>query len=240
VTVLTTCADAEAAARRTCEEVALELERACAQERAVHVALSGGETPRRAYELLAAEPARWRTAEVWFADERCVAPEHEDSNYRLAAEALLDRAAIPAPRVHRMEGELGPEQGARRYADALRSRLTRDEDGSPVLDVIVLGIGPDGHVASLFPEADTLSAGPEAVCLGVHDSPKPPPERITLTLPVLRAARRCVMLALGSEKAAAVAGMLGEPTPCVPASLLRRGRLTVIVDDAAAPPASPP
>ena len=108
----------------------------------------------------------------------------------------------------------------------------------PVLDVIVLGIGPDGHVASLFPGAPALDAGEEAVCLGVRDSPKPPPERITLSLAVLRAARRCVLPATGAGKRDAVRGALGAATRGVPASLLRRERLTMILDDAASP--SPP
>jgi 6-phosphogluconolactonase len=106
-----------------------------------------------------------------------------------------------------------------------------------VLDLVLLGIGPDGHIASLFPGADTLQAPEDALCLGVHDSPKPPPERITLSLAVLRAARACMLLATGSSKSDAVSAMLGEPSSHVPASLLRRERLAVIVDDAAAPPA---
>jgi 6-phosphogluconolactonase len=110
----------------------------------------------------------------------------------------------------------------------------------PVLDLIVLGIGPDGHVASLFPGAPALDAGDDAICLGVHDSPKPPPERITLSLAVLRAARRCLLLATGASKADAVDAMFGPPSRQVPASLLRRERLTVIVDDAAAPPGRRP
>ena len=107
----------------------------------------------------------------------------------------------------------------------------------PLLDLIVLGIGPDGHVASLFPGAATLDAGDDAVCLGVEDSPKPPPQRITLSLAVLRAARECVLLATGTSKADAVSAMLGEPSRHVPASLLRRERLTLIADDSAAPEA---
>ena len=103
------------------------------------------------------------------------------------------------------------------------------------LDVAVLGIGPDAHIASLFPGAATLGEE-HALCVGVEDSPKPPPERITLTLPVLRAARSCLLVATGSSKADAIAAMLGEPSTSAPASLLRRERLTVITDDAAAPP----
>ncbi len=104
-----------------------------------------------------------------------------------------------------MEGELGPEQGAERYARELSEHVgTRDGD-LPVLDVIVLGIGPDGHVASLFPGAPALDAGEHALCVAVHDSPKPPPERITLSMAVLRAARRCELLATSAAKADAIA-----------------------------------
>ncbi|HEY2216393.1 MAG TPA: 6-phosphogluconolactonase [Solirubrobacteraceae bacterium] len=237
MTSLTTCADAEAAAKRAATEIVRRLQGARRERGAAHVALSGGTTPARTYELLAQELDDWQQIEVWFADERCVDPDDEESNYRLARETLLDTAAGLDPScVHRMEGELGPEQGAERYAQALRAHAPIEE-GSAVLDVIVLGIGPDGHIASLFPGAPTLDVAAPALCLGVHDSPKPPPERITLTLPVLRAAQRCVLLATGASKADAVDAMLAEPSHHVPASLLRRGRLSVIVDDAASPEA---
>jgi 6-phosphogluconolactonase len=240
VTRLTTCPDAEAVAVRAAAHVERQLARAREERGVAHVALSGGTTPGRTFELLAEQPGDWSGVEVWFADERCVGPEDEESNYRLAAQTLLDPAGIPPQRVHRMEGELGPEEGSRRYAQALTELLPADAalSGSPtppVLDLVVLGIGPDGHVASLFPGAGTLNAGERTVCLGVHDSPKPPPDRITLSLAVLRAARGCLLLATGASKADAVNAMLGEPSRHVPASLLRRERLTVIVDDAAAP-----
>jgi 6-phosphogluconolactonase len=250
VTRLTTCPDAETVAVRAAADVARHLERARRERGVAHLALSGGTTPGRTYELLAGKPQVLTAVEVWFADERCVAPEDEQSNYRLASEALLAPAGIPAERVHRMEGELGPEEGARRYAEELSERLATEQGtppttpgasrdstapGPPVLDLVVLGIGPDGHVASLFPGASTLSAGEQAICLSVRDSPKPPPERITLSLAVLRAARGCLLLATGASKTDAVNAMLGEPSRHVPASLLRRERLTVIVDDAAAP-----
>ena len=140
-----------------------------------------------------------------------------------------------------MLGELGPDEGAKRYETELREHAPAQDAGDgqpaqpPALDVIVLGIGPDGHVASLFPGAPALDAPEQQLCLGVHDSPKPPPQRITLTLPVLCAAQRCVLLATGASKADAVNAMLGEPSRHVPASLLRRGRLSVIVDDDASP-----
>ena len=159
----------------------------------------------------------------------------------MAAGRVLDELFARAPdlspeSVHRMEGELGPLRAARRYGRALRAHVApAPRSRVPSLDVIVLGIGPDGHVASLFPGAATLRAGAGSVCLGVRNSPKPPPERVTLSLPVLRAARRCVMLALGTSKMDAVSAMLARPTRHVPASLLNRDRLSVIVDDAASP-----
>jgi 6-phosphogluconolactonase len=235
VTELTTCPDPESVADRAAALIERRLARAVQERGRAHLALSGGTTPRRTYELLGPAVADWSGIEVWFADERCVAPEDRESNYRMAAETLLEPAAIASESVHRMEGELGPRAGAERYAAELHT-LAGAGGELPVLDVIVLGIGPDGHVASLFPRAAELSAPPDELCLGVRSAPKPPPERITLTLAVLRAARSCVLLATGPEKARAVAGMLGEPSPEVPASLLRRERLTVLLDDAAAPP----
>ena len=235
MTSLTTCADAEAASQRAAAEIARRLQAARRERGSAHLALSGGSTPARTYELLRTELESWRDIDIWFADERCVDAEDEQSNFRLARDTLLDGAAgLDPARVHRIEGELGPERGAQRYAVELREHAPIGDELA-VLDVIVLGIGPDGHVASLFPGAPTLDAPPDELCLGVHDSPKPPPERITLTLSVLRAARRCVLLATGASKADAVNAMLAEPSRHVPASLLRRGRLSAIVDDAAAP-----
>jgi 6-phosphogluconolactonase len=246
VTRLTTCADPEAVAERAASEISHRLQAARSERQVAHIALSGGTTPAPTYELLARTPELWEEVDVWFADERCVPPSDEQNNYRLVAGTLLRPARVGHSRVHRMEGELGAEEGARRYAEALRARVAGEPgdgngagQGPPVLDVIVLGIGEDGHVASLFPGSSTLEREHD-VCLPVHDSPKPPPERITLSLGVLRAARRCVLLATGAEKARAVSAMLAEPSPVVPASLLRRERLTMIVDDAAAPGAGGP
>lgn len=237
MTSLCTLADAESVARRAAREIAQRLERAREQRGVAHVALSGGRTPERTHELLAGEIEEWSGIEVWFADERCVGPEDEESNYLMVRKTLLEHISTAPPAVHRMEGERGPEEGAERYALELRGAVALGEEGLPVLDVVVLGIGPDGHVASLFPGAPTLNAGEQAVCLGVRNSPKPPPERITLSLAVLRAARRCILPATGAGKRDAIRAALGEATPHVPASLLRRERLTTIVDDAASPPA---
>lgn len=255
MTRITTLDDADAVATRASREIARLLEDALGRRGMAHLALSGGATPAQTYELLAEGITDWTGVHVWFADERCVPPEHEQSNYLLARRTLLDRIEIAAEHVHRMKGELGPDQGACDYASELagltaaeleaatsvpRQTSAANHGGAaapkplPVLDVIVLGIGPDGHVASLFPGASTLRAGDQAICLPVNDSPKPPSERITLSLAVLRAARRCVLLATGAEKANAISAALAAPSEQVPASLLARERLTVIIDDGAA------
>jgi 6-phosphogluconolactonase len=235
LTRLTTCSDADAVAARAAADIARALEHVCAERGVAHIALSGGTTPKRTYELLAEQPVDWTGVHLWFADERCVGPDDAESNYRLAAETLLARAEIPPERIHRMQGELGPEEGARQYSLELSLEAPSSAEKMALLDLLVLGIGPDGHVASLFPGAATLDAGEHALCLGVHDSPKPPPERITLSLAVLRAGAHCLLLATGAGKADAIQAMLGEPSRHVPASLLRRERLSVIVDDAASP-----
>ena len=229
--------DPEGVARRAASDIARHLDRIREQHGIARLALSGGSSPARTFELVAQELHYWVGVEIWFVDERCVSPDDEQSNYRLARETLIEPAGIPDARVHRMLGEIGPQAGARLYATELSTNVPCAENCVPTLDLCVLGIGPDGHVASLFPDAPTLSATAERACLGVEDSPKPPPQRITLTLAVLRAARRCVLIATGAEKRAAVAAMLGDPTASVPASLLARERLAVIVDYEASPPA---
>jgi 6-phosphogluconolactonase len=255
VTRLTTCPDAASVAARAAEHVTRELRRAVDERGVFHLALSGGTTPAGTYERLAVEVGDWSAVELWFADERCVPPDDQESNYRLVAETLLASVAraqrgssgsagsvgadVPAERIHRMPGELGPGEGARAYAIELRDGVGPGEDGLPVLDLVVLGIGPDGHVASLFPGSPALDADAQLLCVGIQDSPKPPPRRITLTLGVLRAARGCLLLATGASKADAVSAMLGKPSRHVPASLLRRERLTVMLDDAASPPGPP-
>jgi 6-phosphogluconolactonase len=155
--------------------------------------LTGGTTPQRCYELLAEVDLEWGRVTVLFGDERCVPPNHPDSNYLMAKKALLDRV-MPAT-VHRMPAELGPDEGAAEYEKVVAANLP--------LDLVLLGVGEDGHTASLFPGHQALKA--HNLVVGVYDSPKPPPERVTLTLPVLRAARRVLIMATGAGKADAVA-----------------------------------
>jgi 6-phosphogluconolactonase len=200
---------------------------------AAHMALAGGTTPRRAYELLAAAVDSWAGVEVWFGDERAVGPDDPESNYRMVSETLLAEGRGPV--VHRVEGERGPEEAAAAYATELEEHVPSDGE-VPVLDLALQGLGPDGHTASLFPGNPAVKAG--GVCVAVHGAPKPPPDRITLTVPVLRAARSIVFLATGAEKADAVGGLMTGPNPDIPASLLGGDRTELIVDRDAAPPAA--
>ncbi|MDE3069834.1 MAG: 6-phosphogluconolactonase [Acidobacteriota bacterium] len=228
------CPDAETMAARAAAAIAESLRAARARREVAHLALSGGTTPVRTYRLLARAPRDLERTELWFADERCVGPQDPESNHRLVRETIAAPAHLPAEALHRMEGELGPHPGALRYAEQLREGVPPAPGSEiPALDLIVLGIGPDGHIASLFPGHPALDAPPGALCLGVTDSPKPPPERITLTLHVINHANRCLLLASGESKAGALAGALGEPTSAAPASLLNPDRLHVIADRAA-------
>ncbi len=155
--------------------------------------LAGGTTPRRCYELLAELDVQWGRVSVLFGDERCVPPDHPDSNYRMVKESLLDRVA-PAT-IYRMPAELGPDEGADAYAEVVANVAP--------LDLVLLGVGEDGHVASLFPGHPLLSA--TGLTAGIRDSPKPPPERVTLTLEAIRDAGRVLIIATGAGKAGAVA-----------------------------------
>ena len=219
------CADSDGVAEHAAEMIE-ELIAAALRERGrAHLALAGGTTPGGAYTRL--RPPSWAGVELWFGDERCVGPSDPQSNYLMVKETLLQHAE--AALVHRIEGERGAEAAASAYAELL---IERAGGPLPVLDVALLGIGEDGHTASLFPGAATLQAG-AVVCVAVHDAPKPPPDRVSLSLDVLALARSSILLASGAGKADALARALGDPTTEVPASLLERERLVVIADEAA-------
>jgi 6-phosphogluconolactonase len=163
--------------------------------------LAGGTTPKRCYELLAELDVQWGRVSVLFGDERCVPPDHPDSNYRMVKESLLDRVA-PAT-VYRMPAEIGPDEGADAYAEVVANVAP--------LDFVLLGVGEDGHVASLFPGHPLLRA--TGLTAGIRDSPKPPPERVTLTLEAIHDARRVLIIATGKGKAGAVALARRGETP---------------------------
>lgn len=199
-----------------------------------HLALAGGSTPRTAYERAASLGVNWSKATLWFGDDRCVSPEHEHSNYRMVRESLLDRLAGPVPDVRRIEGERGPSEAASRYDDALGEAF---QGGTPELDLVLLGIGPDAHTASLFPR-DAALAEADRLAVGV-DTPGMAPlvPRVTMTLPVLSAARSVLFLIAGADKAEAVRRAFSGPAdPDAPASLVRpeTGSLTVLLDPEAA------
>ena len=218
---LSLCSDAEEVA----SVVANELVEAA---RSGHsLVLTGGHTPGRAYELAAEREPDWSAASLWWGDERCVPPEDERSNYRLARESLLDRIEAPPREVQRIRGELGADEAAREYDQLVRG--TR-------FDYILIGIGPDGHAASLFPGEPTLEER-ERRAIPAEAKLEPFVERVTLTVPVLSAAPEVVFIVTGEEKAEAVERAFAQPPgPDTPASLIRsaEGRTRVVADAAAA------
>lgn len=224
--------DPEAASRLAAARLADLVAEALDLRGHAHLALAGGTTPRRTYELSAERIGDWSRIGVWFGDERAVPPDDPESNFRMVADALAGARGLHPGGIHRVEGERGAEEAARRYGEALEAALPADDGGIPVLDVALQGLGPDGHTASLFPHHPALQAG--GICVPVHDAPKRPPDRVSLTLPVLRAARRIVFLVGGEEKAAAVEAMLAGPDPATPASLLVGPGTTLIADESAA------
>jgi 6-phosphogluconolactonase len=209
---------------------------AAAADAGGHIVLAGGSTPRRAYELAAELEADWSHATLWFGDERCVPPEHEHSNYGMARRALLSRLGVGAagPRVERMEGERGPNDGAAAYEERLREEFG---DAPARLDLVLLGLGPDMHTASLFPGDGALGAAGR-LAVGVETPGMAPlVPRITLTLDAINAAHEVLFLIGGEDKADAVAGAFDDaPGPHAPASLVRpeAGNLTLLLDRGAA------
>ncbi len=202
------------------------------------IALSGGTTPKEVYEVLAHESFReridWPRVHWFWGDERMVPPEHSESNYRMTQAALLSRAPVPKNNVHRIKGELAPQQAAQDYREALQAFFNGHKQ---IFDLILLGLGEDGHTASLFPETTALQEMAHAVTEVFV--PKLDKWRVTLTLPILNQARKVVFLVAGKTKAEIVAGVLGLQQPAFkwPASLVQpqSGELYWLVDSEAAP-----
>jgi len=213
--------DAAAAARRAGELLAE------AASAGGHVALSGGTSPELAHETAAELQPDWSRVEVWWGDERCVPPDDARSNYAMAKRTLLDRLEVPPNVVHRIRGEVDPDDAAAEYDFALRGvRLALN----------LLGIGPDGHTASLFPNAPGLHER-ERLAIAAEPGLDPRVMRVTMTPPMLANADTVLFLATGESKAQAVACAFGGPESTqTPASLIRSngGRTLAIVDRAAA------
>jgi 6-phosphogluconolactonase len=172
------------------------------------IALSGGSTPKTLFQLLATEPhskrINWKNWKIYFGDERCVPPTHPDSNFRMAGEALLDKVTIPPEHIHRMQGEIDPNQAATEYGQLLKQHFA---DGG--LDIILLGMGDDGHTASLFPKTAALNETNHRCVanfvekLGVW--------RITMTAPFINRARQIIVMATGAAKADRLHQVLDGP-----------------------------
>jgi 6-phosphogluconolactonase len=234
-------ADADALAQEAARRFGAAADAAIAARGRFTVALSGGSTPKALFALLAAAPYRdridWANVHLFWGDERCVPPTEEQSNYRMTREALLDKVAIPAAQVHRIPAEdPEPSRAARAYTAVLGQIFTLGGGEFPTFDLIHLGLGPEGHTASLFPgspalkETQALTAAPWVEQLGAH--------RITLTPPVINAAREVQFLVAGAGKAEIVGRILHDPHDPdeLPAQIVAPspGKLVWLLDEAAA------
>ena len=212
------CADVDEVVERTAHVLATAIDAARAVRGEAHVALSGGSTVARVYDRLNALVPDWSDVHLWYGDERIVPLDEKESTHRLATEHL----DAPGATWHPVPVDRGVDGAAQAYAEEL---------GDTVLDVALNGMGPDGHTASLFPGFPQVEQ--EGVCLAVRDSPKPPPERATLTLSVFNAAHRIVLVVTGAEKAPMLARIIAAADPELPASLLDRGKLEIVADEEA-------
>ena len=225
---------AEAAERVAAADEAVEL------RDTFSLVLAGGSTPKKLYELLAAEPYRsdvaWPRVEVFFGDERAVPPDHADSNYRMARDALLSKVPIPGDNIYRIKGELDPpEEAAKQYGQMLKERF--GDDGP---DLVLLGMGEDGHTASIFPGTPAVAETKHRVVANhVEQSTTGKSWRITMTAPFINRARQVMLLVTGANKAARVAEVLEadiDAPPRYPVQLISPagGRLVWLLDAAAA------
>lgn len=227
--------DSNALTRAAAELFTAEAQSVLQANRRFTVALSGGSTPRALYQLLAQLPLAWENIHLFWGDERCVPPDHADSNYRMTAESLLTRVHIPPENIHRIQGELPPEEAALQYEDELQKFF----DGVPSFDLILLGLGDDGHTASLFPNSYALHEQTRWVVAVPHAAPPPPlVPRVTFTLPAINAARQIVFLVSGAGKAERLAEVLRVTTSptLLPAQLIQpdTGELLWLMDQPAA------
>jgi 6-phosphogluconolactonase len=216
--LISRCADPEEVADRAAQVLATAIDAARAVRGEAHVALSGGSTVARIYDRLGPLLPDWSDVHLWYGDERIVPLDDEESTHRLATEHL----DAPNATWHPVAVDRGVDGAAAAYAEEL---------GETVLDVALNGMGPDGHTASLFPGFPQVHQ--DGVCVPVRDSPKPPPERVTLTLGKLNEAHRILLVVTGADKAETLARVVAGPDEQLPASLLDRGKLEIVADEAA-------
>lgn len=230
--------DADAIAAEAAERVVAGAADAILERGSFSIALSGGSTPKKLHKLLASEAFRsridWVHVEIFFGDERCVPPEHADSNYRMARETLLDHVPIPGDNVYRMKGELEPAAAAKAYGLSLKEKF-----GDGGLDLILLGMGTDGHTASLFPGTKAVGEREHRVVANyAENSTTGKSWRITLTAPFINRARRVMVLVAGADKAERLAEVLEGPRDPdrLPIQLIQPdpGTITWLMDVAAA------
>lgn len=226
-------ATADAAAREAAETLARWIRRDKTERAVVHVALAGGSTPRQAYRELAGMIDDWSGVHLWLGDDRYVPPDAPEANIAMVRAALATPSGIAEAQIHPVPIDADVAGSARHYGEMIAAALPAAPGGAPMFDIVVLGMGEDGHVASLFPESEALVTR-DGVCVAVSDAPKPPAERVSLTLGVINAARRRLILTTGDVKADALANGLAAIDPRFPVSLVRDQHTTVIADRAAA------
>ena len=218
------------------------IEQTLTKQERFSLALSGGSTPRAVYTLLGQPPlvesVPWSRVHFFWGDERCVPPDHADSNYRMAYEALLMHLDLPPQNIHRIEGEIPPDAAAERYERSI-AEFFGEGIHPPRFDLVLLGMGEDGHTASLFPDNPALGETQRWVVAVEHTRPPAPlVARVTMTLPLLNASRRIALIVSGSNKAELVRRALSEAgeTPLLPVQRVHSddGEMVWLLDEAAA------
>jgi len=234
--VKTVLKDGEALAQAAAERFVGLAQEAIRDEGRFSVALSGGSTPQRLHKLLTQAPLKdkvdWSKVHFFFGDERFLPPDNPDSNYFMAQETLLGEVPIPDEQIHPFITEgIGAEEAAEHYAKDLQTFFG---NAAPSFDLIFLGMGPDGHTASLFPGFPQVTNPPDTLVTAVFDAPKAPPTRLTLTLKTINAAKNVLFLVGGDSKAEAVA-RISKGDAALPAALVQpSGKLEWLLDEAAA------
>lgn len=239
---------AEALSHAAAKHFLATTQAAVAAHQAARVAISGGNTPKKTFELLA-NPAEkfagampWSRMEIYWVDERMVPPDDKDSNYHMTREALLDKVPLDSERIFRIEGELDPEEAAARYESTIRNHLRLEGAEGPRFDILALGMGDDGHTASLFPHTEAIN---EMIRIAVANHvPQKEAWRVTLTWPVINEAHDVFFLIAGKDKAQPVHDvLLGKYDPeALPSQLIRprNGKLLMLLDRDAAALLPPP